>query len=208
MSPSSMTSTSRSTASSPRSTHRGRSAQRTGRRRWRGLALLLTVPGLVGLAGGAADARQPDATESYVVVMAADPVVAYEGDEPLITPETRASAESLAWADGLLFCYPTVMFMVPTLVKGWLDRVLVPGVAFVFDDNNKVRAGMTNIKRLGVVTTTPHTAAQTRRARDLGRRTIMWTLRLNCHRVCLRTWISLPAGTNDLTPIEAALTRW
>ncbi len=94
-----MTSTSRSTTSSSRSTHRGRSAQRIGRRRWRGLALLLTVPGLVGLAGGAADARQPDATESYVVVMAADPVVAYEGDEPGLEATALDEGEALDVAD-------------------------------------------------------------------------------------------------------------
>lgn len=133
---------------------------------------------------------------------------AYESDEPLIAAETKASAEALARAEALLFCYPTVMFMVPPLVKSWLERVLVPGVAFVFDNNNKVRPGMTNVKRLGVVTTTPHSAARTRQARDLGRRTIMWTLRLNCHRFCRRTYVTLPVGQVDHARIKSAFGKW
>ncbi len=44
----------------------------------------LTLPGLVGIAGLAspADAIQEEPTDSYVVIMAADPVVAYDGGEP------------------------------------------------------------------------------------------------------------------------------
>ncbi len=71
---------------------------------------------------------------------------------------------------------------------------MVLGVAFVFDAKQRVRPGLKNVRRLGVVTTTPHSRFATWRARDLGYRTIMRTLRLNCHPLCRRTFIRLPAG--------------
>ena len=139
---------------------------------------------------------------------------AYHEDEPLLTEETRACAGAVKGADALLFCYPTTTFTVPALLKGWLDRVLVPGVAFELDSEGRVVPAMTNIRRLGVVTTTPHRWLATRRARDLGRRTIMWSLRLSCHRLCRRTFVSLPrgAGLGDGAGagrrISRALSRW
>lgn len=38
--------------------------------------------------------------------------------------------EDLIWADALLFVYPTWWYSMPAMLKGWLDRVLVPGIAF------------------------------------------------------------------------------
>jgi putative NADPH-quinone reductase len=146
----------------------------------------------------------------FAPFMSADERAAYHGDEPLVSAETRASAALVATADALLFCYPTTTRTVPALLKGWLERVLVLGVAFVFDDKGRVAAGMTHVRRLGVITTTPHGWVDTRRHRDLGRRTILWTLRLNCNRLCRRTFLSLPrgAGPEGRARIERSLRRW
>lgn len=137
---------------------------------------------------------------------------AYHGDEPLVADDTIAAAAEIAKADAMLFCYPTTTFTVPATMKAWLERVLVPGVAFVFDSSGRVRPGMTNIKRLGVITTTPHARSVTRRARDGGRRTVLWTLRLSCGRRCRRSFVSIPMGSADTASttvdIERALNRW
>ncbi|MGI9624085.1 MAG: NAD(P)H-dependent oxidoreductase [Acidimicrobiales bacterium] len=133
---------------------------------------------------------------------------AYHGDEPLQTPETRADAEALQGTEGLLFCYPSVMFAPPAILKGWVERVMVPGVAFVFDHKERVRPGMTNIVRIGVVTTTTHTRRDTWRARDTGRRMILWNLRLSCNRWCRRTFASSRAGSGSTRSIERKLKRW
>lgn len=140
--------------------------------------------------------------------MSAAERAAYHDDDNLLGDHTRQSAAAVRAADALLFAYPTTTFSVPARLKGWLDRVLVPGVAFVFDRKGRVARGMPNIRRLGVVTTTPHDAATTRRARDLGRRTLLWTLRLSCHRFCRRTFVRLPAGRVDPARIERSLNRW
>jgi putative NADPH-quinone reductase len=166
------------------------------------------------VAAGALVAAGHDVDHHRLVVdgfepfMTADERAAYHEDEPLVTDETRAAAHAVAAAEALVFCYPTTTFTVPAVLKGWLERVLVPGVAFVFDAKGRVAPGMTNIRRLGVVTTTPHGWVTTRRARDQGRRTIMWTLRLNCHRWCRRTFVSTPTGRIDERRIRRALGRW
>ena len=53
----------------------------------------------------------------------------------------REHARLVQWADCLVFVYPTWWSGLPAMLKGWLERVMVPGVAFVFDEHSgKVRA--------------------------------------------------------------------
>lgn len=135
----------------------------------------------------------------------------YETDEPLIADVTKAGAASLLAADAVLFCYPTVLFGVPPRLKSWIERVMVMGVAFVFDEKQRVRPGLKNIGRIGVLTTTPHDRRSTLRARDQGYRTFMRTLRLNCHPLCRRTFLRLPSGSSEAASQRAvakALRPW
>jgi NAD(P)H dehydrogenase (quinone) len=39
-------------------------------------------------------------------------------------------AERLAWAEGLVFVYPTWWYGLPAMLKGWLDRVWTPEITF------------------------------------------------------------------------------
>lgn len=132
----------------------------------------------------------------------------YHEETPLITQETIEDAAVLKAVDGLLFCYPTTLFTTPAVLKSWLERVLVPGVAFVFDEKERVRPGMRNIRRLGAITTSVHGSGATRRARDAGRRTTTWNIRLSCHPLCRRTFVSMKAGSPDLEKVGRALARW
>jgi len=147
----------------------------------------------------------------FGAVMTAAEWAAYETDQPLLATETKASAESVKRVDGLLFCYPTTLFGVPARLKSWLERVMVMGVAFVFDDKQRVRPGLTNVRRIGVVTTSPHSRRATWNARDLGYRTFMRTLRLNCHPRCRRTFVRLATGAphgRSADCLNRALARW
>ncbi len=65
--------------------------------RWRLTALALLIPGLVGIAAGSspAQAQVDEPVESYVVVMAADPAVAYEGAEPGLAPTKPGEGDKL-----------------------------------------------------------------------------------------------------------------
>ena len=56
-------------------------------------------------------------------------------------------------ADALVLCFPTWCFGLPAMLKGFFDRVLMPGVAFDISDPQNVRPSLTNIQRIvGVVT--------------------------------------------------------
>jgi len=61
----------------------------------------------------------------------------------------------IRWCDTLVFVYPTWWYGLPAMLKGWLDRVLLPDVAFVMPDaqNKTIRPGLQHIRRLGVFTT-------------------------------------------------------
>ena len=65
-----------------------------------------------------------------------------------------AHAEQLAWAEGLVFVYPTWWYGLPAMLKGWLDRVWTPEITFAMSPETKrIRPLMTHIRKLGVVTT-------------------------------------------------------
>jgi NAD(P)H dehydrogenase (quinone) len=61
----------------------------------------------------------------------------------------------LRWCDTLIFVYPTWWYGLPAMLKGWLDRVMLPGVAFLMPDevNRNIRPGLRHITGLGVFTT-------------------------------------------------------
>ena len=63
--------------------------------------------------------------------------------------------EALRWCDTLIFVYPTWWYGLPAMLKGWLDRVMLPDVAFLMPDaqNKTIRPGLQHITRLGVFTT-------------------------------------------------------
>lgn len=150
--------------------------------------------------------RRTLVADGFARTMSAGERRVYETDEPLATDETRSAAGAVKAADAVVCCYPTRLFGVPASLKSWFERVLVLGVAFEFDRRKRIRPALTNVRRLGVVTTTPHGRVATFRARDLGRRTIMWTLRLNCHRFCRRSHLALPQGVAS-GDAEARITR-
>ena len=41
-------------------------------------------------------------------------------------------------AEAFVFIYPTWWSTMPAIMKGWLERVMVPGVGFIFDDHHRL----------------------------------------------------------------------
>lgn len=87
----------------------------------------------------------------------------------------------LRWAEGLLFVYPTWWYGLPAMLKGWLDRVWAPGVAFSMPEPNaRIGALMTNIRVLGVITTCGAPWLWSHVIGHPGRRTITRGIRALC----------------------------
>ena len=83
-------------------------------------------------------------------VMVAIEHVGYEDEEINQQPVER-ELKDLTWCDTLIFVYPTWWYGLPAMLKGWLDRVLVPGVAFLMPDetNSDIRPGLGHINAAG-----------------------------------------------------------
>ena len=50
--------------------------------------------------------------------------------EPWLHPDVEGYCDSLRWCDTLIFVYPTWWSGQPAMLTGWLDRVLLRGVAW------------------------------------------------------------------------------
>jgi putative NADPH-quinone reductase len=61
--------------------------------------------------------------------------------------------DRLQWAEALVFCFPTWCFGLPAMLKGFFDRVFVPGVAFDISDPKNVKPSLTHLRRIAAVVT-------------------------------------------------------
>lgn len=134
----------------------------------------------------------------------------HDVDDNVCCPHVAASVEQIKAAEAVLFGYRTTLHTVPAHLKGWLERTMLPGVGFVLNDDNKVRPGLSSVRRIGAVTTTPHDRRATLLAGDNGRRTLMRSFRANCSSRCRRTYVAIrdsevAAGAGR---VEEAFSRW
>ena len=119
---------------------------------------------------------------------------AYHESQPILDPLVQQQADLVRSVDALVFVYPTWWSGHPAMLKGWLERVLVPGVGFRFDDRSgKVRPGLTNVRRLVGISTYGSPRWYVRSVNDNGRRILMRALRMSCGVRVSRTWLGLYA---------------
>jgi putative NADPH-quinone reductase len=79
--------------------------------------------------------------------------------------------ERLRNAEALVMVFPVWNFGFPAILKGYLDRVFLPGVSFRLEDG-KVVPNLTHIKRLAAVTTYGGTRARSFLAGDPPRKCV------------------------------------
>ena len=90
--------------------------------------------------------------EKFDPVMTSDERLAYH-DPAVNTAPVARYVERLRRAEALIWVFPVWTFGVPAIMKGFLDRVFLPGVAFHLKPDGRVVPGLDNIRKLGVVTT-------------------------------------------------------
>jgi putative NADPH-quinone reductase len=138
------------------------------------------------LAAAGAEVRLRDLyAEGFDPTLSAQEHEIYE-DEAQNRLAVESHCADLAWCDTLIFVYPTWWYGLPALIKGWLDRVLVPGLAFLMPDgqNADIRPGLTHVTRLGLFTTCGASFWLTWLVGAPGRRTILRGLRAICAKRC------------------------
>jgi putative NADPH-quinone reductase len=107
-------------------------------------------------------------------------------------PSVRRHADDLAWCDTLILVYPTWWSGQPAMLKGWIDRVWVNGVAWDLPDGaSRISPRLTNVRRLVAVTTHGSSKLVNSIQGEGGKRTVTRSLRSMCHRRARTHWIAL-----------------
>lgn len=68
------------------------------------------------------------------------------------TAPVQSYVDRLMAAEALIFVFPVWNFGYPAILKGFFDRVFLPGVSFRLEDG-KVKPNLTHIQKLAAVTT-------------------------------------------------------
>lgn len=126
--------------------------------------------------------------------------LAYEGDDPVKDPQVAEHIELLKRARILVFVYPTWWSGLPAILKGWLERTMVPGVGFFLDERtNKVRPGLTHVRRIVGISTWGSPRPYALVINDNGRRVVARALRMACGWWTRTQWLGL-YGVEHSTP--------
>ena len=101
--------------------------------------------------------------------------------------------EALRWADGWVAVYPTWNYGLPAMLKGWLDRVWLPGVSFRISTGKQrtIRGELSNIKHFVGITTSGAPWWWLRVIGDPGRNLFMKGLRPLYAAGCRMRWLQL-----------------
>lgn len=156
-----------------------------------GNAVLETAVGSLEIAGHAV--RVVDLYgEEFEPRMTTAERMAYQTNEPIVSDDVACHVEYVSWAEALVFVYPTWCGGLPAILKGWLDRIMLPGVAFRFSEGSlRVRPALDRVRRVVGVATTDSSWVDTRLRADAGRRIITRGLRLGTCPWARTSWVAL-----------------
>ena len=151
--------------------------------------------------------------EGFDPVMKRDEREAYLDAPGLIEARVQTHVDALRWAEHLVFVYPVWFHGPPAMLKGWLERVLLPGVAFLVASKKgeKTKPGLRHIRRLTVVTSGGSPLWWLWVIGDPNRRLFGRAIRALCAKTCRLTWLQLHNMNNvtqqDRSSFLARVTR-
>lgn len=120
--------------------------------------------------------------------------------DPSTKPGIADHADNLRWCESLVLVYPTWWSGQPAMLKGWIDRVWVKGVAWTLPEGaDRVRPLLGNIRRITVVTTHGSSKFVNALEGETGKRIANRSLRVLCSRLCRTRWIAF-YGIDASTP--------
>ena len=91
-----------------------------------------------------------------------------------------------------MLVYPTWWAGQPAMLKGWIDRVWVAGVAYELPEGaNRIRPRLHNIRRIVAITTHGSTKFVNALEGEGGKRIVTRSLRVLCSKRARTTWIAL-----------------
>lgn len=115
-------------------------------------AILQSVRAGIGRAGHEADVINLD-EEGFNPVMTAADLKAFVMQRP-VDSQVLAYQERLKTADHLVFIFPIWWELMPAMTKGFIDKVIFPGLAYTQEKNRvSMKPLLTNIKSVTVIST-------------------------------------------------------
>ena len=112
--------------------------------------------------------------------------------DPSAKPAIAIYTADLAWCESLVLVYPTWWAGQPAMLKGWIDRVWVNGVAWTHPEGaSRLHAALRNVRRITVVTTHGSSKFVNALEGEAGKRTVTRSMRLLCNRFCRTQWLAL-----------------
>lgn len=137
--------------------------------------------------------------EGFDPVMSREERIAYVDNPGLIEARVQPHVDALRWADHLVFVYPVWFHGPPAMLKGWLERVWLPGVAFLpaAKKGRKTVPGLRHIRRLSVVTSGGAPWWWLWVVGNPNRKLFARAIRGLCARTCALTWLQL----NDMNNV-------
>jgi putative NADPH-quinone reductase len=146
---------------------------------------------LAGLTKGGHDVRMTDLyADDFDPVMSAAERRTHK--DPGVPPGLERYAADLQWAEALVLVYPTWWSGQPAMLKGWIDRVWVAGVAWQLPPGADVLEPLlTNVRRIVVVTTHGSSKLINALEGESGKRTAIRSLRLMCSKRTRTRWCAV-----------------
>ena len=110
----------------------------------------------------------------------------------------RDHVDHLHWAEGIVFVFPTWFYGPPAMLKGWLERVWLPEVAFTVPNMKGLPPGskMRHIRCLIGITTSGSPWWWLQILGDPCKRLLTRGLRVLFHRRCKTIWLQLYSMNN------------
>lgn len=90
--------------------------------------------------------------EEFDAVLSREERLRYHDVPENVTSAIKPYVDRLLTAEALVFVFPVWNYGFPAILKGYFDRIFLPGVSFVLD-GGKLRPNLTNIKKVVFVTT-------------------------------------------------------
>ena len=144
--------------------------------------------------------------EGFEAVMSRQERIDYH-DEAINTKPVQQYVDRLRAAEGLVLCTPVWNYGYPAILKGFTDRVFLPGVSFKLV-NGKVTPNLWHIKKIAAVTTYGGTRLRTIVMGDAPRKAFKRTLRALVHPLARSKYIALyDMNRNDDATLKAFLAR-
>ncbi len=70
-----------------------------------------------------------------------------------LEPDLKKSQEDILWADHLVFAFPIWWYIFPAILKGFIDRVFLPGFAFKYKEKSPMSDKLLKGKTADIICT-------------------------------------------------------